>query len=394
MDNTSPVRNLRFFRAYYFFFIGAGGFLSPFVTLFYKSRGLNGAEIGLLGALAAFSAMLTAPIWGRLGDTSSRPRRLIKAALLASACFALLRGIQSFFWSICLFIILDALFGSGTTSLSSLQALAAVNGEKSGFGSVRLWGSLGWAVVTPLAGFLIERLGLYIPFAGYAAMLVLAACALAFVRGNPTSGRSGAQPGHVPVRRVLRSLAGNRAMVGMALAFVTIWISTAGRVQFETLYMSQLGAKTGLIGIAGTVSALFEVPFMLLADRLIHRYGTGRILRISIIVQAVSFLPVVLFHSIPGIFLTRILASIALSLNAPSYYNYLVECAPPGQGTTVVSFFDVTLRNGVGLVAAPLAGLLFDLLGPYWLYAIGMGGCLLAWSFLQILAHPQQAETV
>jgi PPP family 3-phenylpropionic acid transporter len=176
-------------------------------------------------------------------------------------------------------------------------------------------------------------------------------------------------------------------MVGVAIAFTIIWMSSMGRSQFETLYMTQLGAHASLIGIAGTVSALFEVPFMLLADRLIRRYGSGRILRISMLIQAAAFLPVVLIPSIPSFFALRIMASIALGFNAPSYYNYLVESAPEGQGGTVVSLFDVTLRSGVSLVAAPLAGFLFDLFGAYWLYPIGFCGCLVAWSILQAMAH-------
>jgi hypothetical protein len=40
--------------------------------------------------------------------------------------------------------------------------------ERAGFGSVRLWGSLGWAVTALLGGWLIERTGLFTMFAGYA----------------------------------------------------------------------------------------------------------------------------------------------------------------------------------------------------------------------------------
>ena len=112
------------------------------------------------------------------------------------------------------------------------------------------------------------------------------------------------------------------------------------------------------------------------------------------LVQAASFLPVVLLPAIPSFFILRIMASIALNLNVPSYYSYLVESAPEGQGGTVVSLFDVTLRSGVSLLVAPLAGFLFDLLGAYWLYVIGMSGCLLAWFILQAMTHPRSAPTV
>jgi MFS transporter, PPP family, 3-phenylpropionic acid transporter len=394
MQNPSASRDLRIIRLYYFLWIGAGGFLSPFVSLFYKARGLTGTEIGLLSTFGAITGMLAAPVWGRWGDASRHPRRLIMIALLGSACLALLRGIQSLFWTISIFIILDALIGSGAGSLSNVQAVTAANGEKSGFGSVRLWGSLGWAAATPVAGLLIERMGLYVPFAGYAAMLAAAVFVLFFMRGQAKPRTTMERPARVPIGQMIRKLAHNRGILGVALAFTAIWITSMGRSQFETLYMNQLGAQASLIGIANTVSALFEVPFMLLADRLVRRHGSGRILRISMLVQAASFLPVVLFPAIPSFFILRIMASIALGLNVPSYYNFLVESAPEGQGGTVVSLFDVTLRSGVSLLAAPLAGLLYDQLGAYWLYVIGMGGCLVAWLILQTMIQPHATQTV
>ena len=332
MENSSSNHDLRIIRIYYFLWIGAGGCLNPFVTLFYQAKGLTGTEIGLLSTFGAITGMLAAPIWGRWGDASRHPRRLIMLALLASATFALLRGIQSLFWTISIFIILDGLIGTGAGALSNVQALAAAHGEKSGFGSIRLWGSLGWAAVTPLAGLLIERMGLYVPFAGYAVMLVAAVFVLFFVRGTVQPKTAAQKAARVPVRQMINTLAHSRSMIAMALAFTVVWIATMGRSTFETLYMTRLGANTGIIGIAGTVSALFEPPAMLLADRLVHRHGARRILRISLLAQAASFLPVILFPSIPSFFVLRIMASIAMSLNVPAYYNYLVENAPAGQG--------------------------------------------------------------
>ncbi len=390
MQTSNQNRNLQFIRAYFFLWIGAGGFLNPFVSLFYKARGLSGTEIGLLSTFGAITGMLAAPFWGRQGDASRHPRRLIMLALLASASFALLRGIQSLFWTIAIFIVADALIASGAGSLSFAQAVNAARGEKSGFGSIRLWGSLGWAVVTPLAGWLIERLGLYVPFAGYAAMIAAAVVILFFVKGDsqPKADQSGTTK--VPLRQTFRALFQNRVLIGAAVAFTIVWMAANGRSQFETLYMTQLGAKASVIGMANTVSALFEVPFMLSADRLVRRHGAGRILRGSMILQAAAYLPVVLFPSIPSFFLLRILASIALSFNLPAYYHYLVNNAPEGQGSTVISLFDVTLRSGVGLLAAPLAGILFDSLGAYWLYVIGLAGAALGWLIFQGLSLSQR----
>jgi len=135
---------------------------------------------------------------------------------------------------------------------------------------------------------------------------VAAVFALFFVHGSANPRTAAQQSARMPVRQMIRTLAHSRGMFGMALAFTVVWIATMGRSTFETLYMTRLGAHTGLIGIANTVSALFEMPSMLLADRLIRRHGSSRILRISMLIQAASVLPVVLFPTIPSFFVLRI----------------------------------------------------------------------------------------
>lgn len=382
-------RNLWLMRAYYFLWIGAGGFLMPFVTLVYQARGLSGTEIGLLSTWGAIAGMVAAPVWGRWGDRVRAPRRLLQLALLGSACFALLRGVQTLFWGFVVFVVLDALVNSGSGSLSSMQALAVVEGEKAGFGSIRLWGSLGWAAAAPLAGWLMERHGLFVPFAGYAVMLFLSIGLLALVRGTERLPAASRSNDHMPTLQVLRALKRSRPMTGLALALIVIWLGNAGRQQFESIYLAQLGAPTGLIGWANTAGALVEPPFMLLADRILRRYGAGRVLRFALFLQALAYLPVAFFPSVISIFVLRVLFSVAFSLNAVSYLNYLVENAPDGQGATVISLFEVTLRGGIGLLAAPLAGLFFDQFGAHGLYWIGMAGSLLAWFILGLTARPQ-----
>jgi len=92
---------------------------------------------------------------------------------------------------------------------------------------------------------------------------------IVFVRGSPKPKTIIKRPERVPFGQMVTTLAHNRTVLGMALAFTVIWITTMGRSPIRNSYMTSLGAHASLIGIANTVSALFEVPFMLLADRLI-----------------------------------------------------------------------------------------------------------------------------
>ncbi len=398
------ARNLFYTRIYTFTSIGAGGFILPFITLFYQERGLSGQQMGLLVATSGIAALLAAPVWGRWSDASHRPLRLLQLALVGSGVCMLLLGMQTAFLWMALFVAADALVGGGAEPLSTTLTLTVTNGEKAGYGSVRLWGSLGWAVIAPISGWLIERSGLFTPFIGYLGGMLVSAAILALIV-LPSSRRSSTQDAHPPragepgnktgvgIRSLVTDLAHNRAMVGLALTLTILWISTAGRVQFEAIYMKQLGASETIIGLASTIGALLELPGMLIADRLVRRLGASRLLGGSLLMQAAGMLLVLIFPSVTAILILRALSGFYFSFYLVSSITYMAQGAPERQASTVMALYMVTLRGLVGLVGAPLAGALFDTVGAYWLYALALVGSLAGLLILRITARPEPGLT-
>ena len=191
----------------------------------------------------------------------------------------------------------------------------------------------------------------------------------------------------------MADLAHNRAMVGLALTMTILWISTAGRVQFEAIYMKQLGASETIIGLASTIGALLELPGMLIADRLVRQLGASRLLGGSLLMQAAGMLLVLIFPSVTAILVLRALSGFYFSFYLVSAIAYLAQGTPERQTSTVMALYMVTLRGLVGLVGAPLAGALFDTVGAYWLYAFAMAGSLAGWLILRITARPQPGLT-
>lgn len=395
--------NLFYIRAYSFTSIGAGGFILPFLALFYQEQGLSGSQIGVLVATAGVAGTLAAPVWGRWSDSSLRPRRLLQLALLGSGVCMLLLGLQTAFSWMVVFVASDALVGGGLEPLSTAQALAVTNREKSGFGSIRLWGSLGWAIIAPVSGWMIERRGLYSGFAGYFVGMAVSAAILGLVRtmttaqsrapkreeeANLTPGLPDHGQTQQPVGKLLATLSRDRSMVGLALALTILWLCGAGRLQFEAIYLKQLGASETIIGLTNTIGALVELPAMLLADRLVRRHGAGAVMQIALLLQAAGMSLVLIFPSVNAIIGMRAVSGIYYSLYLVASIAYVVRGAPQGRDSTVLALYMVTLRGLVGLVGAPLGGYLYDLFGAYWLYAIALGGTLLGWLTLRLTARP------
>jgi PPP family 3-phenylpropionic acid transporter len=374
-------RNLVFIRLYYLFWLGAGGFIYPFISLFYKQQGLSGTQMGLLGTVASIIGLVSAPLIGRISDNVPSPRRVLQICLIGSSVLYLILSQQKIFLWIAVIVAIESMIGAPIYPLSDAQALNVANHQKEGYGSIRLWGSLGWAITAFIGGWIVERTGLVSVFIGYAFSYGM--CALMLVAITTPQGQVQKNNGpHPPLKEVLLSLLSDRALIGLAFAFAIFWLTSNGRQQFEALYMKQLGASARIIGLAYTYPAIIEIPIMLWADKLMRKHGAGKLLTLALLIEALVMSIVVISPSLVSILFMRLASSVYYSFYAISSIAYASERAPAGQSATVLSLYFVTLGSTISLVASPITGMIFDRAGAYPLYIIAMIGAFAAWLIL------------
>jgi len=387
-------RNLWTLRLYYFLLIGGGGFLFPFVNLFYTRQGLSGTEIGWLSTIASLVALIAAPWWGRRSDATTHPRRLLQFGLLATSLCMLALSQQTIFAWMALIVSLDALLSVGVPPLSDVVALAVTKQGRAGYGSVRLWGSLGWAVTALVGGWLIEQTGLFTMFAGYAITGFISIALLALLRIprlNHQPDRMAAPP--TPrLRQSLTQLTRDRTLLGLACALSVLLFAINGIRQFEPVFLSQLGAGETIIGLASTIGAAVELPAMLWVDRLGRRHGSGQLLRMSFLLYAACALSVVIAPTIPVILFSHVIDGVAYSFFAVALVLFIGEVAPDRQVTMMMAVFTVTLPALVRMVSAPVGGWVFDVCGAYALYVIGVIGSALGWLIMKVMVKDRKAE--
>lgn len=379
-------RNLSILRFYYLLLGVGGGFLLPFLALFYQQQGLSGTQIGLLSTFAGLAALIAAPIWGRLSDAAIRPRRLLQFELIASACLMLLLSQQISFGAIILIVVLDAGLNAGSSPNSDALALVVLSKVRSGFGSVRLFASLGWAVTAFVSGWLSERFGLIVAFIGYAAGYITGSGSVGLIRLPPKTISSAI--GHLPKRSLRRSfqlVLGDARLRKLAVALGIFLFMMYGLRAFEGLYLKQLGAGEAVVGLMSTIGATVELPGMLWADRLVRRYGAVRLLRYSFLLEVVRLTCVLLVPSVPTLIVARVAGGFSFSWYVVGVLTFIHETAPQNQVTTMLALFNVTLASFIRMLAAPISGYIFDQVGGYYLYALGVIGSLVAWSIMQTI---------
>jgi PPP family 3-phenylpropionic acid transporter len=267
-------------RLYYVLYFGAMGSVSPFINLFYIKNHLSGTEIGVLGTISALVGLISAPFWGRLNDTMRRPRLILQLTLLVNTLAYYFLSRQTVFLDMAVIIGFNALITSCVNPQSQILALAAAHEVGSGYGSVRMWGSLGWAVMATLSGLLVQRTSLISIFYEFGAITTLAILVLFLVKTPPQKSveqLTAIKSPRIPMRQVLLDMFKNRELTAFMVALVVMWIGSNG-TSFESVFLQQLGAKTNLIGTINTVGALVEIPMMLIADRVMRRQGSAKTL--------------------------------------------------------------------------------------------------------------------
>lgn len=382
MENTqkNSSRNLLLIRVYYFFYFGAMGAVSPFVNLFYIHNGLSGTQIGFLGTINALAGFLSAPVWGRLNDVARRPRVVLQIALCLNSLAYYLLSQQSTFLYMAIIIAFNALVSSGINPQSQTQALVAAGEVGAGYGSIRMVGSIGFSITAAVSGYLIQQTSLVTGFIGFAILNLISAFILFAIR-TPKPVKQDPQTAltqpKIPMRQVFVEITKNSELVAYTIALIVVSILANG-VTFESVYMQKLGASESLIGQLGTFGALIEIPMMLLADRVQRRKGSTMTLIFSWIFYAVGLSVIVIYPSIPSFFVYRFINAIGFSMYAVSCTYFVVERAPGQQIATILALFSVAIGSIISMIASPISGKLFDLVGPYWLFVNAMVGYIIA----------------
>ena len=374
MSQLQRNRDLIFARAYYFAFLGGWGFILPFVNLFYVSLGLTGAQIGTVGAVSSVVGLIVSPVI--VNEVKKRPqaRSILQASLIASAIFYFLLGQQTRFVPILIIVFFQALIGAGTLPASDAMAVHVSEEAGTGYGSVRVWASVGWILVVPFSGWLIERFGFEAGFLGVGIMWLLGALITLLIRPRFFVSAHGIAGQRSDLTSAARYITHDRTLLGYAIALVFMGFLNSGVLQFENVFLSELGASKQLISVAGILSAIVELPFMIYADRHVRRVGPHPVMRFAVCMLLLQRAAVLLFPSIGTIMAVRFIGGVSFSFMTIASVFLISSRTQPNQTGTVLAIYTVTLAGLVNVLAAPVAGATFDAVGPRWLYALAATG--------------------
>jgi len=158
-SNQVSQRSLYFrLSLFYFFYFGALGVFVPYWTVYLKEEGgFSAAEIGELMAAFMVTKMISPFIWGWVTDKGNSRVRMIRLACLLTVPFCATVYVSGGYWSMMLAIFTFSFFWNASLPQFEVLTLNHLGKQTSRYSQIRLWGSIGFVVLTLLVPVLIEH---------------------------------------------------------------------------------------------------------------------------------------------------------------------------------------------------------------------------------------------
>ncbi|MFC4023292.1 MFS transporter [Oceanobacillus longus] len=252
--------------------------LISFLPLYLQFRGLNGTQIGWVLAVESLASILAQPFWGYLSDKYKTVKKILFVCIIG-----LLIGSTLFFQMDTLptILVMGALFYFFATPVGALTDSLAQRRSVElnvSFGSIRMWGSVGFALSSLLVGevlasFGIQYMGWVYFFFGSLALLTVFPLKDVKVESQP-----------VKIKDLSRIVKNKPFLIFLS---VIVFITVTHRMNdyYMALYITELGGTEALVGVAWFVGVIAEAAVFALAGFWFRKYHA----MIFIIVAAILY---------------------------------------------------------------------------------------------------------
>lgn len=346
----------------FFFQYAAIGIYFTFLNVFFRTAGLSGTQIGLLNMSTALVSVISAMGWGYLSDRTGQPRRWIALGAIGALLVAQFIPYMTGFWGFLLVSCLGSLMGAAPMTLTDSTALVLLGEHRDEYGRYRLGGSFGYILTAFTSGFLFQRIGLRFIFPAYGAMLIcFAVVALMLPSVTVRLGSRSAKE----FGRMIRQ----PAWLVFIICVFLCWIASNASISFLNVALNAMGASQSLIGIAASIPAVVEIPFMFFSSVFLQRFGTLRLMTTAMILMILRYFLLGWMPAPEWAVAINILNGPAFVFFWNSAVTYANRNAPLGMAGTAQGLLTSTISLA-GMVSAVLSGWLFDRLGPNGIFQV------------------------
>jgi PPP family 3-phenylpropionic acid transporter len=360
-----------------------------FVAVYLQSKGLSSASIGKVTATNSLLGIIAPPLWGIVADKLRSSKKAYIICLVAATAFTALvpvAGGLRISGILLLTVILPIIhfFRFPSDSIINSWIIQITKREKGmEYGAIRLWGSVSCGLMATAYYFLIRSFSTDILFI---LPLVLIVPLVTMAGRLPDShapgpvGPDAAQTGtKSAMKEKLKPWRLFKNYYYLSYLMLSFFFSLAGNAifVFRAFLIKEVGGDPTMIGLIIGLKIFFEVPTMMVSNRMINRFRpTIVLLVIGSIYLSEHFLYTIAASTVQ-VLLIQMYQGLGNGLNTPTMVNYIYRLAPAELKSTAQSLCAM-VNSVAGIIAGLFGGWAVGALGIRSLYRLSSLMLLLA----------------
>jgi len=348
---------------YYLGYWGSIGVFMPFINVHFAELGLNGRQIGLLAALVPLMTLVYAPPLSALADRRRWRVPLLKRLIAGFMLTFFLIGFARNFVTLALLMALLSLFLSPIVPIA--DSLIARMSLRYGlnYGSMRLWGSFGFAAMAISCGALWQQVG-FGPMFILTSLLFLPVLGLVnLLEESPLIDQEERPP--------LLAMTRDRGLIAILSASFLVGLSLSLSITFEGIYMDSLGGSRLLLGLLPGLAALSEISTMYLSGLVAQRLRGTKTLLLAYGLLGCAYLGYALATTPGMLLLFAVIRGLGFGLFFVTTVRLVAERVAECWSSTAQAALMASIFGLAPLIAGPLGGMVLDMFGPS---AVFLGG--------------------
>ncbi len=381
------MRNKYLLYILMFFYFASGAIMFPYLAI-HLSKNLNPSEIGTLMAIIPTSMLLLQPFWGWAADKWGAGKVLrftLIFTILSAGGFLFVTSFNGFFTV----LLIYSIFAASINSLIDATVLSLRNDK---YGSIRLWGSIGYGVAAFLGGLFKSSI---LGFWSFAIHIALLAVTLLIVLRLPNTKCAAANKKASKRNRIDFShfyfFKNTRFIILLFSLFLT-GVVLKGYEIFFPVGLNNLKASGVILGSAWVIEIIPEVFLFYYLDRIIGKISPWLIL-ISGTVLYIARVGILGFFPVLWIWVvSQPVSSLAFALwyfGAVKLVNKMVD---EGQKSTGLAVFWSVSYGAGGLTGSFFSGQMVNTFGIFSYFKVAAVICCLSAMILIYLSKTEKSS--
>ncbi|MBM7603771.1 MFS family permease [Metabacillus crassostreae] len=350
-------------RMFMFFVSAIGSMVVSFLPIYFQHKGFLSSQIGWFLAIGPFVGLIAQPLWGYASDKYKTVKRVLFACLVGFLLSVIwIFQIDSFLWIITAGIFFFFFF-SPLHPLADNLAKRQAQIHSVTFGSIRMWGSIGFAIVSLVSGFLLTEFGigfLVIPVT----VFTVITCFLALLLSDTKAGTKKVNYKDIGVLFKDPTL--------LVFFFLTALVLLTHRTSdsFISLYLFEIGGNEMLVGWIWFIGVSSEALLFFLSAKWFRASSPIFYIIIASFLYCIRWVLTAFAQDPTTLLMIQVLHGICFAIVFLGALEYLYKAIPEElQATGHMVFVGITFGI-TGIVGSSIGGVVFENYGGKLLYLL------------------------